>query len=114
MQGSIEPSGNRAWPTPSLPLLNCHFGSLAQRVQLECQYGTRAQKPCMAWFSGLANSVHSNSTLLAVQVWKRVEFFWAPFFLCPFFFFFFFFCGWLVSARTGPVLQAVAGKMLNS
>ena len=31
----------------------------------------------------------------------------------PFFFFFgarFFFCGWLASARTVPLLQAVAGK----
>ena len=39
------------------------------------------------------------------------SFFWRPFFfLVPVFFFF---CGWLVSARTVPLLQAVAGKKWN-
>ena len=42
---------------------------------------------------------------------------WVEFFLAPFFFFFWcpflFFFGWLVSARTVPLLQAVAGKSWN-
>ena len=44
--------------------------------------------------------------LCFVVCFLLVEFFLAPFFLCPFFFL----GGGLVSARTVPLLQAVAGE----
>ena len=48
--------------------------------------------------------------LTAGGAYSGVEFFFGAlfFFWCPFFF-----CGWLVSARTVPLLQALAGKNYN-
>ena len=52
----------------------------------------------------LATCMRLHSTLAIKNGWS---FFWRPFF---FFGARFFFCGWLVSARTVPLLQAVARK----
>ena len=84
------------------------FGTWFDNGTLTVPSGTRAQIISEAW-----RRFTDGPTAVPV-VWQLIKgwsFFWRPFF-----FFFgarFFFCGWLVSARTVPLLQAVAGKSWN-
>ena len=77
--------------------------------------GNNRALACLSWSRVVQHHCpcHRRRLPLSKHLRKvRVEFF-----LAPFFFFFgarcFFFCGWLVSARTVPLLQAVAGKSWN-